>query len=97
MTFGYISIIYALVVAINFFLGTSIFLDSPKKTTNRFFFFFIIVGIGWIISLFYYYTSSDSAFILILGKVNFAFSILVAYVMYNFILNFLSLHSSIAR
>ncbi len=89
-----IYIIYAIVVAFNFFLGTSILLDSPQKDTNRAFFFVILAGMGWVISLYYYYTITDSQMILAIGRANFAFAALSVYAMYNFIRSFLSISVS---
>jgi len=84
-------ILYAIIVAFNFFLGTSILLDNPQKETNRSFFFVILVGMGWVISLYYYYIITDSQLILVVGRANFAFAALSMYAMYNFIRNFISI------
>lgn len=89
-----INILYAIVVAFNFFLGSSILLDSPRKATNRSFFSLIITGVGWVVSLYYFYFFSDPDWVLVIGKVNFAFAALATYALYNFVRNFLDLPKS---
>jgi signal transduction histidine kinase len=81
-------IIYFVTVVTNSLLGFFVYFRNPKDPTNREYIYFTNALVGWIFTLFLYYFLSDSYWVNIIGKINFAVSLLIPFFFYRFVYSF---------
>src|SRR5258708_6592845 len=67
------------VVITNGILAILVITSGARKRINRYFFFFLLFIILWKLSLFYYLETNSSEYITLIGRINFATSILLGY------------------
>jgi signal transduction histidine kinase len=76
--------LYAFTIILNSYLGFLVFLKNPKNNIHRYFFLFSLSIVGWILTLYLFYGFTIPTVVLILGRLNFVFAILIAYLFYKF-------------
>ncbi len=81
-------LIYVSTTFLAFVIGALVFFRRRDATVVRLFGAFIVAGICWVITLFFFYTLTDSAPLLLVGRLNFVFSELTAFFALAFAIHF---------
>ncbi len=76
--------IFLLSIFINSLLGLVVLLSNKNKSVNRFFSFLAFSIVGWIITLYFFYHINVPQQVLLLGRANFVFALLIGYFVFRF-------------
>ncbi len=79
------NILYFVAILANIIIGILIYLKNRKNKINILFGPFVFNIIAWLVSLFAFYTINDQKIILIIGRLNFVFTILMVYFLFLFV------------
>jgi signal transduction histidine kinase len=79
---------YLITAFINAVLGAFVFFRNPHQKVHQAFAAFILGVVLWIISLFLFYAVTDEAFVLAIGRFNFAAAIILVYFLFVFTYTF---------
>lgn len=80
--------VYIFTFFANLFLALLVYFNNRKSILNRLFTLFIICIISWLISLYFYYQINDPHIVLWIGRINFAVSSLMPFVLLEFVRRF---------
>ncbi len=83
-----LSFLHGVSITIILVLGFWVYSKDKESSINRFFFFSVLSVVFWLITLFLFYTISSHFWILFIGRLNFAATIVVGYFTFRFSLVF---------
>lgn len=79
------ALIYFPTVFVNSALAFLVYLRNRKSKSNAYFSLVILAVVGWIFTLYLFYNIFDPLLVLLLGRINFGFAILIPYFLLNFV------------